>query len=188
MGRSAGGGGHGNPLQNSCLESPMDWGTWWSIVSQSCNWSHLICTHTFRYMYIHTTSINMYIYMHILSFDPPSQALSPLPWPAVANSPQLTFVAALPRLSKTWEPCYWWGLSAQPLPWFTHFLLSWVVYLLGWWVPAGTDSQDQDLNFCVSLRCRTSGASWWVVSLSWVTKTHWPTQGLWAKPGQVPGD
>ena len=26
------GGGHGNPLQDSCLENPMDRGTWWSTV------------------------------------------------------------------------------------------------------------------------------------------------------------
>ena len=30
-GRSAGG-GHGNPLQYSCLENPMDRGAWWVIV------------------------------------------------------------------------------------------------------------------------------------------------------------
>ena len=26
------GGGHGNPLQYSCLENPMDRRTWWAIV------------------------------------------------------------------------------------------------------------------------------------------------------------
>ena len=26
------GGGHGNPLQCSCLEDPMDRGAWWTIV------------------------------------------------------------------------------------------------------------------------------------------------------------
>ena len=26
------GGGHGNPLQYSCLENPMDRETWWTIV------------------------------------------------------------------------------------------------------------------------------------------------------------
>ena len=31
-GRSPGG-GHGNPLQNSCLENPMDRGTWWATVN-----------------------------------------------------------------------------------------------------------------------------------------------------------
>ena len=31
-GRSPGG-GHGKPLQYSCLESPMDRGAWWAIVS-----------------------------------------------------------------------------------------------------------------------------------------------------------
>ena len=24
--------GHGNPLQCSCLENPMDWGAWWATV------------------------------------------------------------------------------------------------------------------------------------------------------------
>ena len=26
------GGGHGNPFQYSCLESPMDRGAWWALV------------------------------------------------------------------------------------------------------------------------------------------------------------
>ena len=28
LGRSPGGGGHGNPLQYSCLQNPIDRGTW----------------------------------------------------------------------------------------------------------------------------------------------------------------
>ena len=31
LGRSPGG-GHGNPLQYSCLENPMDRGAWWAAV------------------------------------------------------------------------------------------------------------------------------------------------------------
>ena len=31
LGRSPGG-GHGNPLQKSCLEKPMGRGAWWTIV------------------------------------------------------------------------------------------------------------------------------------------------------------
>ena len=31
LGRSPGG-GHGNPLQYSCLENPMDRGAWWTTV------------------------------------------------------------------------------------------------------------------------------------------------------------
>ena len=31
LGRSSGG-GHGNPLQYSCLEDPMDRGVWWATV------------------------------------------------------------------------------------------------------------------------------------------------------------
>ena len=31
LGRSPGG-GHGNPLQCSCLENPMDRGAWWATI------------------------------------------------------------------------------------------------------------------------------------------------------------
>ena len=31
LGRSLGG-GHGNPIQYSCLENPMDRGAWWATV------------------------------------------------------------------------------------------------------------------------------------------------------------
>ena len=31
LGRSPGG-GHGNPLQYSCLENPMERGAWWAII------------------------------------------------------------------------------------------------------------------------------------------------------------
>ena len=34
-GRSPGG-GHGNPLQYSCLENPMDRGAWWATVHGGC--------------------------------------------------------------------------------------------------------------------------------------------------------
>ena len=33
-GRSSGG-GHGNPLQSSCLQNPMDTGAWWATVHGS---------------------------------------------------------------------------------------------------------------------------------------------------------
>ena len=46
LGRSPGG-GHGNPLQYSCLEYLMDRGAWWSIVHRVANnqydWSNLTC-------------------------------------------------------------------------------------------------------------------------------------------------
>ena len=41
LGRSPGG-GHGNPLQYSCLENPMDRGTWWATVHKVAkNWTRL---------------------------------------------------------------------------------------------------------------------------------------------------
>ena len=42
------GGGHGNPLQYPCLESPMDRGAWWAIVhgvSKSWTWLRWLSTH-----------------------------------------------------------------------------------------------------------------------------------------------
>ena len=36
LGRSPGG-GHGNPLQYSCLENPMDGGAWWATVHAFAN-------------------------------------------------------------------------------------------------------------------------------------------------------
>ena len=41
LGRSPGG-GHGKPLQYSCLENPMDRGTWWATVHRVAkSWTHL---------------------------------------------------------------------------------------------------------------------------------------------------
>ena len=40
---------HGNPLQNSCLENPMDRGAWWATVhrvAKSCTWWRLLSMHT----------------------------------------------------------------------------------------------------------------------------------------------
>ena len=39
------GGGHGNPLQYSCLENPMDRGAWWTVihrVTKSQTWLKLL--------------------------------------------------------------------------------------------------------------------------------------------------
>ena len=33
--------GHGNPLQNSCLENPMDRGAWWATVHRVCKETRL---------------------------------------------------------------------------------------------------------------------------------------------------
>ena len=43
------GGGHGNPLQHSCLENPMDRGAWWAVVHRivkSRTWLKLLGAHT----------------------------------------------------------------------------------------------------------------------------------------------
>ena len=48
LGRSPGK-GHGNPLQYSCLENPMDRGAWWATVRRTAkSWTQLkpLGTHT----------------------------------------------------------------------------------------------------------------------------------------------
>ena len=45
------GGGHGNPLQHSCLENPVDRGAWWAPahrVTESQTGLKQLCTHTHR--------------------------------------------------------------------------------------------------------------------------------------------
>ena len=52
LGRSPGG-GHGNPLQYSCLENPMDRGAWQATVlgvAKGQTWLKQLCTHTSLYM------------------------------------------------------------------------------------------------------------------------------------------
>ena len=57
LGRSPGG-GHGNPLQYSCLENPMDRGAWWAIVHGVAkighNWSN---SHTLTWMHYGANTI-----------------------------------------------------------------------------------------------------------------------------------
>ena len=54
------GGGHGNPLQCSCLENPMDRGGWQaqSIESKRVrrDWSNLAHMHVYMYIYIYDLS------------------------------------------------------------------------------------------------------------------------------------
>ena len=61
LGRSSGG-GHGNPLQYSCLENAMERGAWQAIVhrvavSDATEASYHACMHMHKYIYI-------YIYTH----------------------------------------------------------------------------------------------------------------------------
>ena len=45
LGRSLGE-GYGNPVQHSCLENPMDGGTWWATVPKvTKSWTRLSKTH-----------------------------------------------------------------------------------------------------------------------------------------------
>ena len=64
LGRSPGG-GHGSPLQYSCLENPMDRGEWWDtvhkITKSQTQLSDLTHTHVYLYVY--------YIYIYFFSLS-----------------------------------------------------------------------------------------------------------------------
>ena len=68
-GRSPGG-GHGNPLQHSCLENPMDRGASRATVHGLQSWTRLkwLSTEQYSTLYIHTIymCICIYIYIYIL--------------------------------------------------------------------------------------------------------------------------
>ena len=52
--------GHGNPLQNSCLEDPMDRGAWWATVHRVAkSWTRLkrLHTHTHKHTHTHTHTL-----------------------------------------------------------------------------------------------------------------------------------
>ena len=45
--------GHGNPLQYSCLENPMDRGAWWAMVLLYVMPQSFICIHINIILYIY---------------------------------------------------------------------------------------------------------------------------------------
>ena len=49
LGKSPGG-GHGNPLQYSCLENPMDGGAWWGTVHRLQRVRHDCVMNTFTFL------------------------------------------------------------------------------------------------------------------------------------------
>ena len=56
LGRSPGE-GHGNPLQYSCLENPVDQGAWWTTVHRAAkSWAQLnqLSVHTRAHTHTHT--------------------------------------------------------------------------------------------------------------------------------------
>ena len=50
--RRSPGEGNGNPLQYSCLENPMDRGSWWSIVHRVAKSRTQLSNFTFTFMFI----------------------------------------------------------------------------------------------------------------------------------------
>ena len=67
--------GHGNPLQYSCLENPMDRGAWWAMVhsvAQSQTLLKRLSTHACTHTHI-STYVNIHI--HIIYTDTHTQLL-----------------------------------------------------------------------------------------------------------------
>ena len=125
LGRSPGG-GHGNPLQYTCLENPMDRGAWWATVhrvaeSQAC----LKRLNTRTYTMISPEDNHYYI------------------WTSCPLPPNLSgiLLASIKSLWQ-WERCFEWlgislaltgqeALALKLLSWLTHGLLLelWTSYL-----------------------------------------------------------
>ena len=64
LGRSPGG-GHGNPLQYSCLENPMDRGAWWATAhGVAKSQTRLMVTEHITHLIINST-IYIYIYIYM---------------------------------------------------------------------------------------------------------------------------
>ena len=56
--RRSPGEGNGNPLQYSCLESPMDWGAWWATVHRvTKSWTWLTDTHIHTHTIVRTSHL-----------------------------------------------------------------------------------------------------------------------------------
>ena len=87
------GGGHGNPLQYSCPENPMDRGTWWAIVHGVAKGQIQLKqlstrTHTHTHTHTHTQSVTSNAQTHLLNtiYKKVDNTLAPcenafIPWP-----------------------------------------------------------------------------------------------------------
>ena len=67
---------NGNPLQYSCLEMPMDRGTWWATVhgvAKSWTWlsvyMHIHNTHTKKHTQTHTDTSLYYLQIYVILID-----------------------------------------------------------------------------------------------------------------------
>ena len=70
LGRSPGG-GHGNPLQYSCLENPMDRGIWWTTIPRIAESRKTEVTYHTHKHYLHPTysfDVLSFMYLVPLSF------------------------------------------------------------------------------------------------------------------------
>ena len=93
------GGGHGNPLQYSCLENPMDRGAWGATVhGVTKNWiaEGLITKHWLYSLYCTVYSCSLFILsiMVFTSLSPiPLSLYCPSPLPSLHGTPSLSSVS-----------------------------------------------------------------------------------------------
>jgi len=137
LGRSPGG-GHGNPLQYSCLENPKDRGAWGAPVNrgtQSQTWLEQLstCTHTFELKLGLTSSSLLLVktswgvvfsngvirdFWHSVEFSSVPQSCPTLCHPMDCSTPGFPVHHQLPELTQT--HVHWVGDAIQP----SHLLLS----------------------------------------------------------------
>ena len=119
LGRSPGG-GNGNPLQDSCLENPMDTGGWWATVhGVTKSWTWLSGTHTHTHTHI-------FLEWRPLKKTPKTKTLNSETCPARTLDLSVCILVKSPTTS-------WKGLSFFPLKLLSCFGSFKNILSLMWW-------------------------------------------------------
>ena len=112
--------GHGNPLQYSCLENPLDRGAWWATVhriAKSWTWPKWLSTHA-----------------QMDRFSSVAQSCVTL-WPGGLQHTRLPCPSPTPRACSNSHPSSWWcypTISFSAAPFTFAFSLSWHQGLFQW--------------------------------------------------------
>ena len=120
LGRSAGE-ENGNPLQHSCLETPMDRGTWWATIHRVAK-SQTEFTHT--HTHTHTQSCDYhpghFATRSLVPIWPRNAVLESLwlrPWTELGNKAKTLRAASCGWQGLGGSSSYWWSLHCPHSAW-----------------------------------------------------------------------
>ena len=121
LGRSLGG-GHGNPLQFSCLENPMDRGAWEAIVHRvayNLSWLKWLSMHTCKYLFTGFAAAAKLLQSCPTLCDPIDGSPSGSPVPGILQARTLEWVAI--SFSNAWK----WKVKVKLLSCVRLFETPW---------------------------------------------------------------